>query len=213
MRGAEQNRDLPQSGADLAWPSGSEGGSRAAATQAVGGCGGRTEATVGQILELLCGIDTLSKCDEKSLDRWHGCIRVINVSERCSLLCGEEPVFKKNGSKEVVRRQLALHCPAGAAGGLSLPCPLLALCLSKVVGGAPLEGQTLLEKQTLPAPAATVERAEVVKPCAPAAGLSPRQRSKRLLNLILCPDFTCLGWISVCLVLSGLETLCKESLP
>lgn len=58
VRGAEQNRDLPQRGADQAWPSGSEGG-----------CGGRTEATVGQILELLCGIDTLSKCDEKSLDR------------------------------------------------------------------------------------------------------------------------------------------------
>lgn len=57
VRGAEQNRDLPQRGADQAWPSGSEGG-----------CGGRTEATVGQILELLCGIDTLSKCDEKSLD-------------------------------------------------------------------------------------------------------------------------------------------------
>ncbi|KAK7835335.1 hypothetical protein U0070_017871 [Myodes glareolus] len=33
----------------------------------------------------------------------------------------------------------------------------------RVVGGAPLEGQTLLEKQTLPAPAATVERAEVVQ--------------------------------------------------
>lgn len=110
---------------------------------------------MGHIPELLCASDTLSKCDEKPLDRWHGCIGVINVLERCSLLCGEELVFKKNGSKEVVRRQLALHWHAGAAGGLSLPCPLLALCLSKVVGGAPLEGQTLLEKQTLLAPAAT----------------------------------------------------------
>lgn len=95
---------------------------------------------------------------------------------------------------------MALHCHAGAAGGLSLPYPLLAFCLSKVLGGVLLEGQTLLEKQTLPAPAATVERPKVVKPCAPAAGLSPGQHSKRLLNLILCPDFTCLGWISVCLL-------------
>ena len=109
-RGLEQkkNRDLPQSGADQARPSGSEGGCVAAGAQAVGGCGGRTEATVGQILELLCGIDTLSKCDEKSLDRCHGCIGLINVLERCSLLCGQEPVFKENSSKEVARRQLAV---------------------------------------------------------------------------------------------------------
>lgn len=80
----------------------------AAAAKAVGGCGGSTEATVGQILELLCGIDTLSKCDEKSLYRRHGCIGLINVLGRCSLLCGQELVFKGNSSKEVARRQLAV---------------------------------------------------------------------------------------------------------
>lgn len=137
----------------------------AAAAQAVGGCGGRTEATVGPILERLCGINTWSKCDEKSLDRWHGCIGVINILETCSLLCGQEPVFKENSSKEEARGHSRLSGRCCRWPVSPPPCPLS----FKGVGGCTAGG---------PEPAAEADPA-----CACSRGCETLCTSCRLISL------------------------------